>query len=106
MTAEEITVALGGRWFPAGYGNAGCPAHGGEGGSLTVKDDPTEPAGIFAICHVGCYQNAVRAALAKLGLVPDGDAPAPEIDPEILHKKKAADAERRKASQRVAQWLW
>ena len=70
MTAEEITAALGGRWFPAGYGKAGCPAHGGEGGSLTVKDDPTEPAGIFAICHVGCHPSAVRAALAKLGPCP------------------------------------
>jgi putative DNA primase/helicase len=106
MTAEEITAALGGRWSPTGYGKAGCPAHGGEHSSLTVKDDPTEPAGIFAICHVGCHPNAVRAALAGLGLVPDGDAPAPEIDPEILRKKKAAEAERRKTSRRNAQWLW
>ena len=106
MTAEEITVALGGRWFPAGYGKAGCPAHGGTCSSLTVKDDVTEPAGVFAICHVGCTAIAVRAALAALGLLPSGDGPAPVIDPEIIRQKKAADAERRKADQRTAGWLW
>jgi putative DNA primase/helicase len=106
MSAEEITLALGGRWFPAGYGKAGCPAHGGTGGSLTIKDDVTEPAGIFAACHVGCRREAVRAALSELGLLPAGDDATPLIDPEIIRQKKAADAERRKASQRTAQWLW
>jgi hypothetical protein len=106
MTAEEITTALGGRWFPAGYGKAGCPAHGGTGGSLTVKDDVTQPAGIFAVCHVGCHPEAVRAALGGLGLLPTGDNATLVIDPEIIRQKKAADAERRKASQRTAQWLW
>ncbi len=105
MTAEEITAALGGRWFPSGYGKAGCPAHGGEHDSLTVKDDPTEPAGIFAICHVGCHPNAVRLALAGLGLV-DGAAPAPVIDPEILRQRKAESAAKQAARQRTAQWLW
>jgi putative DNA primase/helicase len=104
--AEAITLAIGGIWFPAGYGNSPCPAHGNQSLALTIKDDPTKRAGIFVRCHAGCSFRAVLAALESKSLIDGNSGPAPVIDPEVMRKRKQEQEDRRRAAQRTAQWLW
>lgn len=64
MTAEGLTVSLGGRW----NGHAGlarCPAHDDRHPSFSIAD---KGGRIVFICRSGCEQRNVIAALTERGL--------------------------------------
>lgn len=70
--ARQITAELRGHWF-GNYGVAFCPAHdNSRTPALSLKN--TTDGHLLAYCHAGCNFFEVRAALAKLGLLPEHTA--------------------------------
>ncbi len=66
MRAQEITLALGGKWFGS-YGLAFCPAHKNDRTpALSLKDGEGER--LLAHCHAGCNFRDVAAAIRAIGL--------------------------------------
>lgn len=65
MTAQELTVALGGRWHGS-YGSCRCPAHEDRNPSLTIRDGRS--AAPLLWCQTGCESEAVIDALKGRGL--------------------------------------
>ena len=65
MTTEEIARALGGHRVGSNW-TAPCPAHDDRKPSLSLCDASNGKTLVH--CHAGCDQQAVIAALGKLGL--------------------------------------
>ena len=59
MTAQSITLALGGRWNGR-YGQARCPCHDDKNPSLQLSDDPTKSDGLVVHCHAGCSWKDIK----------------------------------------------
>jgi hypothetical protein len=66
MNAEQITVALGGRW-DAAQGFARCPAHDDRHPSLSLADG--RDGRLLVKCHAGCDGRTVLGALRRRGLL-------------------------------------
>ena len=69
IDAKHLTMELCGQWF-GHYGLAFCPAHENTNTpALSVKN--ADDGRLLAYCHAGCTFADVRAALGKIGLLPD-----------------------------------
>jgi hypothetical protein len=67
--AREITEALSGR-LSGTSGMARCPAHDDHNPSLSITERDGQ---LLVHCHAGCPQEAVWAALTRMGLVGGDD---------------------------------
>lgn len=77
MNAEDLTAALGGKWYSANqYGKARCPAHDDRRPSLSISERSGK---LLVHCHTGCAQEAVVDALKADGLWPE--TPVLELRP-------------------------
>ena len=85
MAAEAISLALNGRPTGAGY-SACCPAHDDRNPSLSIRD--SNDGRVLIKCHAGCSQEAVIAALKRLGLW-GGQAPAASASTRRITPSKA-----------------
>lgn len=65
MEAEELTRALGGRWY-GDHGRARCPAHDDRNPSLSISIGKDVP--IVLHCHGGCSNSDVIDALVERNL--------------------------------------
>lgn len=70
VSGRQIVKALGGGHWHGNHGSCRCPAHNGDGDSLSVTDRPDR---VLVYCFKGCDQRAVLDALRSKGLWPERD---------------------------------
>jgi Toprim domain len=93
MKAEDLTHALGGRWYGR-YGMARCPAHEDREPSLSISNG--ENGRLLLKCHAGCEFADIRGRLPALA---DGSGPFPERASKI-------NVPQRGAIQRLLEIIW
>lgn len=98
MSAHDIAIALAGRWH-GNHGMVRCPAHDDRHPSCSVSDSPDGK--VLIRCHAGCSQDALIAALRRLGLWDGQPRDAAAVDAGERERRRAN--EQRELDRRIAE---